>query len=63
MHSRRSVLDALKASPRSAGTKVKVRDYGRIALITGSYKSAQAGERNDLFALDVWVKTAAAGRR
>jgi hypothetical protein len=55
VHSRRSVLDALKASPRSAGTQVKVRDYGRIALITGSYKSAQAGERSDLFALDVWV--------
>jgi ketosteroid isomerase-like protein len=33
-----------------------VRDYGRVALITGSYKSAQAGEQNDLYALDVWVK-------
>ena len=58
VHARRSVLDALKASPRSAGMQVKVRDYGRIALITGSYKSAQAGERSDLFALDVWVKDA-----
>jgi hypothetical protein len=58
VHSRRSVLNALKASPRSAGTQVKVRDYGRIALVTGSYKSAQAGERSDLFALDVWVKDA-----
>ena len=57
-HSRREVLDALKASPRSAGTQVKVRDYGRVALITGSYKSAQAGESSDLFALDVWVKDA-----
>lgn len=55
-HSRREVLNALKASPRSAGTQVKVRDYGRVALITGSYKSAQAGERSDLFSLDVWVK-------
>ena len=55
VHSRRSVLDALKASPRGAGAKVKVRTYGRVALITGSYKSAQAGERSDLFALDVWV--------
>ena len=35
-----------------------MRDYGRVALITGSYKSAQAGERSDLFALDVWVKDA-----
>jgi hypothetical protein len=58
VHSRRSVLDALKASPRSTGTQVKVRDYGRIVLITGSYKSAQAGERSDLFALDVWINDA-----
>ena len=58
VHSRRSVLNALKASPRSAGTQIKVRDYGRVALITGSYKSAQAGERSDLFALDVWVNDA-----
>ena len=50
------MLNALKASPRGAGTQVKVRDYGRVALITGSYKSAQAGERIDLFALDVWIK-------
>jgi hypothetical protein len=57
-HARREVLNALKASPRSAGTQVKVRDYGRVALITGSYKSAQAGKRSDLFALDVWVKDA-----
>jgi ketosteroid isomerase-like protein len=55
-HSRRSVLNALRASPRSSGTQIKVRDHGRVALITGSYKSAQAGERNDLFALDVWIK-------
>jgi len=57
VHSRRSVLNALKTSPRGgAGAQIKVRDYGRVALITGSYKSAQAGERSDLFALDVWVK-------
>jgi len=55
-HARREVLNALKASPRGVGTQVKVRDYGRVALITGSYKSAQAGERSDLYALDVWVK-------
>ena len=35
---------------------MKVRDYGRVALVTGSYKSAQAGERSDLYALDVWIK-------
>ena len=56
VHSRRSVLKALRASPRGAGTRVKVRDYGRVALVTGSYKSAQAGERSDLYALDVWIK-------
>ena len=48
MRSRRA-----RAAP---GAQVKVRNYGRVALITGSYKSAQAGERSDLFALDVWVK-------
>ena len=56
VHSRRRVLNALRASPRGTGTRVKVRDYGRVALVTGSYKSAQAGERSDLYALDVWVK-------
>jgi ketosteroid isomerase-like protein len=55
-HPRRSVLEGLKASPRGSGTRVKVRDYGRIALVTGSYKSAQAGERSDLYALDVWIE-------
>ena len=44
------------ASPRGAGTRIKLRDYGRVAIITGSYRSAQAGERDDLYALDVWVK-------
>jgi hypothetical protein len=61
-HARREVLNALKASPRSAGSAIKVRDYGRVALITGSYKSAQAGDRSDLFALDVWVKDGAQWR-
>jgi ketosteroid isomerase-like protein len=56
VHSRRSVLKGLKASPRGAGTRVRVRDYGRVALVTGTYKSAQAGERSDLYALDVWIK-------
>ncbi len=56
VHSRRSVLQALRASPRGSGTRVKVRDYGHVALVTGSYRSAQAGERNDLYALDVWIK-------
>jgi hypothetical protein len=58
-HARREVLNALKASPRGTGSAIKVRDYGRIALITGGYKSAQAGERSDLFALDVWIKDGA----
>jgi hypothetical protein len=55
-HARREVLGALKASPRGAGSKVKVRDYGRVALVSGSYRSAQAQVRSDLFALDVWVQ-------
>jgi ketosteroid isomerase-like protein len=61
-HSRRVVLNALSASPRSTGSQVKLRDQGRVAVITGSYKSAQAGERNDLYALDVWVKGAGGWR-
>jgi hypothetical protein len=60
VHARREVLTALKASPRGAASKVKVRDYGRVALVTGSYRSAQAGERSDLYALDVWINDAGA---
>jgi hypothetical protein len=56
VHSRRSVLNALKASPRGTGSRVKVRNHDRIAVITGTYKSAQAGERNDLYAIDVWIR-------
>jgi ketosteroid isomerase-like protein len=55
-HSRRTVLQSLKASPRGTGSKIRLRDYGRIVAVTGTYKSAQAGERSDLFALDVWIK-------
>lgn len=56
VHSRRSVLASLKASPRGTSARINVGDYGRIAVVTGSYKSAQAGERNDLYAVDVWIK-------
>jgi len=49
------VLNALKASPRGTGARIKVRSYGRLAVVTGSYRSAQAGERNDLYAIDVWI--------
>jgi hypothetical protein len=55
VHSRRSVLAAFKASPRGSGARIGVRDYGRIALVTGSYKSAQADECDDLHGLDVWI--------
>jgi hypothetical protein len=58
VHSRRTVLTSLKAAPRGAGTRIRLRDYGRVAVITGSYKSAQADERSDLYALDVWVQQA-----
>ena len=57
-HSRRSVLAQLKAAPDSAAARVKVRTYGRVAIITGAAKSAQARQRNDLFAVDVWVNGA-----
>jgi hypothetical protein len=56
VHSRGRVLATLNASPRGNGTRIKVRDYGRVALVTGSYKSAQADQRDDLYALDVWVR-------
>jgi hypothetical protein len=55
-HSRREVLAQLKAAPDSAGGRVKVRTYGRVALVTGASKSAQARRRNDLFAVDIWVQ-------
>jgi len=56
VHSRRSVLAGLKASPKEPGRSPKVKTYGRVALVTGPAKSAQAGKRDDLFAVDVWVK-------
>lgn len=56
VHSRRSVLGNLKAGPKSSDSKIKVKLYGRVALVTGTGKSAQAGARDDLFAVDVWVK-------
>ncbi len=52
-HSRAS---ALKAAPRPGTARLKIRTHGGVALVTGAYKSAQAGERSDLFAVDVWVK-------
>jgi hypothetical protein len=56
LHARRDVLANLKSGPESAGARVKVKTYGRVALVTGAGKSAQAGQRSDLFAVDVWVK-------
>jgi hypothetical protein len=53
-HSRRSVIGDLKTG--SSNSDVKVKIYGRVALITGLEKSAQAGERPDLFAVDIWYK-------
>jgi ketosteroid isomerase-like protein len=55
-HSRRSVLAQMKAAPDSAAARVKVRTFGRVAIVTGASKSAQARQRNDLFAVDIWVK-------
>lgn len=54
VHSRRGALGAMAATPRGAGTQVKVRNHGRIAVVTGHYGAAKAGER--VFVLDVWVK-------
>jgi hypothetical protein len=56
VHSRRSVLANLKAGPDNSRIKAKVRTYGRVALVAGMEKSAQAGRRPDLFAVDIWVK-------
>ena len=56
VHSRREVLNNLQPGPTVADMKETVRTYGDVALITGALKSAQAKERQDLFALDVWVK-------
>jgi hypothetical protein len=56
-HSRRSVLAQLKAAPDSGAARVKVRTFGRVAIVTGASKSAQARQRSDLFAVDIWVKS------
>jgi len=56
VHPRRSVLAGLKASPRHSGGNPRVKLYGRVALVTGTERSAQAGAHDDLFAVDVWVK-------
>ncbi len=56
IHARRDVIGAPKSAPKGARSKAKVATYGRVALVTGAIKSAQAGERHDLFALDVWVR-------
>lgn len=53
VHSRAEVLAALKASPHGM-SDVKVRSYGRVAMVTGLRKSAQG---TDLYALDVWIRT------
>jgi hypothetical protein len=50
------VLKTLQAGPRTSGKRPKLRDYGRVVTVTGSYKSAQAGERSDLYALDIWIE-------
>jgi hypothetical protein len=55
-HARRDVLANLKAGPDNGGSRVKVRTYGRVALVTGAGRSAQARQRSDLFSVDVWVK-------
>ena len=53
-HSRRSVVGDLKAGSSSSG--VKVRTYGRLALVTGMEKPAQADERPRPFAVDIWAR-------
>jgi hypothetical protein len=56
VHTRRSVLAGLKANPKAPNRKPRVKVYDRVALVSGPAKSAQAGKRDDLFAVDVWVK-------
>ena len=55
-HSRRAVLAQLKAAPKNTGARAKVRTFGRVAVVTGAGKSAQAHRHNDLFAVDIWVQ-------
>jgi ketosteroid isomerase-like protein len=61
-HSRARVLAGLKAAPRPGTTGLKIKTYGRVAMVSGASKSAQAGKHNDLFAVDVWVKDDAGWR-
>jgi len=56
LHSRREVLAQMKVAPDGGAARVKARTYGRVAVVTGASKSAQAQRRNDLFAVDIWVQ-------
>jgi ketosteroid isomerase-like protein len=56
LHSRREVLAQMKVAPDGGAARVKVRTNGRVAVVTGASKSAQARRRNDLFAVDIWVQ-------
>src|SRR5690349_9996103 len=47
LHSRREVLAQMKVAPDSSAARIKVRTYGRVAVVTGASKSAQARRRND----------------
>jgi Domain of unknown function (DUF4440) len=56
LHSRPEVLAQMKVAPDGGAARVKERTYGRVAVVTGASKSAQAQQRNDLFAVDIWVQ-------
>jgi len=56
VHSRDDVLRGLKAAPRPGTAHLEIKTHGRLALVTGTYKSAQADAREDLFATDIWVR-------
>lgn len=53
VHERKEFLADLKAVAAAAATDAKVRIYGRIAMVTGSRKSAHD---TDVFFLDIWAK-------
>jgi len=59
VHERKDFLADLKGMAAAPATDVKVKIYGRVAMVTGHRKSAHD---SDVFFLDIWAKQKGAWR-
>jgi hypothetical protein len=59
VHERKEFLADLKGMAAAPATDVKVKIYGRVAMVTGHRKSAHD---SDVFFLDIWAKQKGAWR-